>query len=235
MRSEPNEYRTLDVIKVIGTISILKKRIADRFPSSGLTKVCTDLKNLAEDSRQKIEWISRPNLWIRMGIGLLILMMLSIIVITLASIDFESKAFTITDLIQGSEAGTNEILLIGAAVYFLFTVETRVKRSRALKVLFELRSIAHVIDMHQLTKDPSRIVSENTPNSPKNDLTPLQLTRYLNYCSELLSLTSKVGALYSQAISDEVVLQTVNEIEDLTLGLSQKIWQKIMVLKELED
>jgi hypothetical protein len=235
MRTEPNEYRTLDVIKVIGTISILKKRIADRFPSSGLTKVCTDLKNLAEDSRHKIEWISRPNLWIRLGIGLLILMMLSIIVITLASIDFEGTTFTITDLIQGSEAGTNEILLIGAAVYFLFTVETRVKRSRALKVLFELRSIAHVIDMHQLTKDPSRVVAENTPNSPKDNLTPIQLTRYLNYCSELLSLTSKVGALYSQAISDEVVLQTVNEIEDLTLGLSQKIWQKIMVLKELED
>ena len=31
-----------------------------------------------------------------------------------------------------------------------------------------------------------------------------------------------------------MVLQTVNEIEDLTTSLSQKIWQKIMVIKEIE-
>ena len=235
MASESKAYRSLDVVKVIGTISVLKKRVQDRFPNSGLASVCTDLKNLADDSRTKIEWISKPNIWIRIGIALLILLMVTVLGVTFANLDISGTTFTISDLIQGSEAGTNEILLIGAAVYFLFTVETRFKRGRALKALYELRSIAHVIDMHQLTKDPSRVVAENTPNSPKDNLTPLQLTRYLNYCSELLSLTSKVGALYSQAINDEVVLQTVNEIEDLTLGLSQKIWQKIMVLKELED
>ncbi len=235
MATEFKEYRTLDVVKVIGTIATLKKRVQDRFPNSGLASVVTDLKTLAEDSRPKIEWISKPNIWIRIGIALLILLMITVLAVTIANINISGTTFTITDLIQGSEAGTNEILLIGAAVYFLFTVETRYKRGRALKALYELRSIAHVIDMHQLTKDPSRVVSENTPNSPKENLNPLQLTRYLNYCSEMLSLTSKVGALYSQAINDEVVLQTVNEIEDLTLGLSQKIWQKIMVLKELED
>ena len=128
----------------------------------------------------------------------------------------------------------NDVVLIGAAVFFLFSVENRVKRSRALKVLYELRAIAHVIDMHQLVKDPSRQISQNTEHSPKVDLTPAQLTRYLDYCSEMLSLTSKVGALYAQAIDDSVVLQTVNEVEELTTSLSQKIWQKIMVIKELE-
>jgi hypothetical protein len=39
------------------------------------------------------------------------------------------------------------------------TIETRVKRRRALRAIHELRSIAHVIDMHQLTKDPEWVLA----------------------------------------------------------------------------
>ncbi|MFM7924284.1 MAG: hypothetical protein ACKPJJ_29030, partial [Planctomycetaceae bacterium] len=57
-------------------------------------------------------------------------------------------------------------------------------------------------------------------------------TRYLDYCSELLSLVGKLAALYAQSTSDPVVLQSVNDIEQLTNGLSRKIWQKIMMLDD---
>jgi hypothetical protein len=227
-------YRILDVQKVLETIHHLRLRIEDRFPESGLGLVCAELEDLAEETRQKIQWIATPKLWIRLGVGSIIVMMVVILIYTISTFKVASGTFTVGDLVQISEAGINDIVLIGAAVWFLFNVETRVKRSRALKVLYELRSIAHVIDMHQLTKDPSRRLSQNTEHSPKHNLSGPQLTRYLDYCSEMLSITSKVGALYAQAIDDEVVLQTVNEIEDLTTSLSQKIWQKIMVIKELE-
>ena len=46
----------------------------------------------------------------------------------------------------------------------------------------------------------------------------------------MLSLTGKVAALYVQEFDDGVALQAVNEIEDLTSGLQQKIWQKMMIL-----
>jgi hypothetical protein len=226
-------YRTLDIGKVIETIRILDLRISDRFPDSGLSKVCKELETLAEDTRERIEWITTPKMWIRIGIGSVILVMIGILLYTVSTFKVASGNFTVGDLVQISEAGINDVVLIGAAVFFLFSVENRVKRRRAVKVLYELRSIAHVIDMHQLTKDPSRKVSQNTAHSPKVNLTPLQLTRYLDYCSEMLSLTSKVAALYAQAIDDSVVLQTVNEVEELTTSLSQKIWQKIMVIKEL--
>lgn len=229
----PHAYRTLDVDKVIETIHHLHMRIEDRFPNSGLSKVCTELEDLAEETRQKIKWISTPKLWIRLGVGSLIAIMIAILLYTVSTFRLASGEFTVGDLVQISEAGINDIVLIGAAIYFLVSIELRVKRGRAMKILHELRSIAHVIDMHQLTKDPSRHTSQNTAHSPKNNLTGIRLTRYLDYCSEMLSITSKVGALYAQAIDDQVVLQTVNEIEDLTTGLSQKIWQKIMVIKEL--
>ena len=57
-----------------------------------------------------------------------------------------------------------------------------------------------------------------------------ELSRYLDYCSEMLSLTGKVAALYIQDFDDEVALAAVNEVEDLTTGLSRKIWQKLMIL-----
>jgi hypothetical protein len=62
---------------------------------------------------------------------------------------------------------------------------------------------------------------------------PEQLGRYLDYCSEMLSLTGKVAAVYIRDFQDPVVLSAVNEIEDLTTGLSRKIWQKLMVLHRI--
>jgi hypothetical protein len=88
--------------------------------------------------------------------------------------------------------------------------------------------------MHQLTKDPERItgriVGLDTLSSPKRTLTPFELTRYLDYCAEALAVISKLAALYVQHFHDPVTLSSVNELEELTNGLSRKIWQKIMIL-----
>ena len=47
----------------------------------------------------------------------------------------------------------------------------------------------------------------------------------------MLSLTAKVAALYAQVFPDPVVTDAVSDIERITSGLSQKIWQKIMILQ----
>ena len=48
-------------------------------------------------------------------------------------------------------------------------------------------------------------------------------------------LTSKIAALYVQYFDDRIALQAVNEIENLTTGLSRKIWQKVMILDTLSS
>ena len=123
--------------------------------------------------------------------------------------------------------------MIGLAIFFLFSLETRFKRARALRAMHALRSLAHIIDMHQLTKDPERTTGRcgaDTQSSPKRTLTPFELTRYLDYCTEALAVISKLAALYVQHFHDPVTLSSVNELEELTNGLSRKIWQKIMIL-----
>ncbi|MCB0336550.1 MAG: hypothetical protein KDD62_09590, partial [Bdellovibrionales bacterium] len=60
--------------------------------------------------------------------------------------------------------------------------------------------------------------------------TTFELSRYLDYCSELLACVGKLAAMYSQHLADPVVLSSVNEIESLATGISRKIWQKLMIL-----
>ncbi|RVD39812.1 hypothetical protein EN746_32970, partial [Mesorhizobium sp. M8A.F.Ca.ET.023.02.2.1] len=56
------------------------------------------------------------------------------------------------------------------------------------------------------------------------------LARYLDYCSEMLSITGKIAALFAQSVNDAVVIDGVNDIENLASNLSRKIWQKITLI-----
>ena len=224
-------YRKLDVTKTIETIDQLRLRIGDRFPDSGLFNVCGELREIATHSNHTIRFVSRPIYWLRIGFGFLILAGLVTLVYSFTLIDPEMGEIEFVDLVQAAESSVNDLIFIGAAIYFLFRTETIIKRKRALKDLHELRTIAHVIDMHQLTKDPKSLNANGTQHSPKREMNNYELSSYLDYCSEMLSLTSKVSALYANDYNDEVVLNTINEIEDLTTSLSGKVWQKIMIIK----
>ena len=57
------------------------------------------------------------------------------------------------------------------------------------------------------------------------------LARYLDYCSEMLSITGKVAALFAQSVNDDVVIDGVNDIENLSTNLARKIWQKITLIQ----
>ena len=231
------KYRALDAGHTISTLQTLQNRISERFDDSSLAGVAGELNEVAQESRAKIAWIDRPHIGIRVAICLVILLALAAIAFAANELILESdQKFGMSETIQLIESGTNEIIIIGAALLFLFSVETRIKRTRALKALHDLRALAHVIDMHQLTKDPSQILNANaspTKSSPKRVLTPYLLTRYLDYCSELLSLVGKLAALYAQSLHDPVVVGTVNDIESLTNGISRKIWQKIVMLDDV--
>lgn len=216
---------------VLQTVSALRTRISERFPQAGLNHVCKELERVCRDSQRRIEWIARPIWSLRIVVYLLLALIVAGVVATLFSLRLElgEEALTFTGFIQTLEAGLNDVVLISVGVFFVWTLETRVKRRRALRALHELRSIAHVIDMHQLPKDPDRLLRNrsNTKSSPKSTMGSFDLRRYLDYCSEMLSLTGKVAALHLQILDDGAVVAAVNEIEDLTTGLSRKIWQKI--------
>jgi hypothetical protein len=226
-------YTELRLDYIAETIARLQRRITERFPDSGLSQVVSDLRRLAGDEEAVLVRLRRPIWILRLGgaIGIAGLIAVVILVCTIAmrvSLHFQ----TITDLLQSSDSAINDIIVLSIAVFFFFSIETRVKRARALRALHRLRSIVHVVDMHQLSKDPEHLFEPEkaTASSPERNLTRFEMSRYLDYCSELLSLTSKLAALYAQHLNDAVVLDAVNDIETLAASLSNKIWQKIMIL-----
>ena len=231
---EAERYRTLDAGKIVDTIDRLKLRIEERFPTASLSRVAKELSEIAGESMARVDIIEERNIPLRLMVGVLVCAAGWLLTKIVPFVDFsKTNADNIYTVLQGVEASMNILVLTGALMLFLFTVEERLKRKRALKALHELRSIVHVIDMHQLTKDPSIVTAALPPteHSPQRTLTTAELVRYLDYCSEMLSLTSKVAALYAQSLPDAVVTDAVADIERLTTNLSQKVWQKIMIME----
>jgi hypothetical protein len=220
--------------RIIATIKALGDRIEERFPGSGLGRLARQQLGIARNTLAQVEWAQKPILWVRAGVGLVILMVVALIAGIALRVRVSPHGMEIHELIQAVDAAVNEILLLGAAVVFLATTESRLKRRRALAAIRELRALAHIVDMHQLTKDPERYTTggrvPDTPSSPRRTMTRWELARYLDYCSEMLALNSKLAALYAQNLDDHVVLAAVDEVETLTTGLTAKIWQKLVIL-----
>ncbi len=225
-------HRSLDAGSIATTIERLCQRVEVRFPGSGLAGVCRALDAVADRAAETSVWIGRPILPLRIAVGLLVALILAGLVVTLAALRAPVEPLTLGELVQAIEAGVNDLVFVAVAVFFLLTLETRLKRRRALRAIHELRSIAHVIDMHQLTKDPEWVLDRGRETGvlPPRTMNRFELSRYLDYCSEALSLTGKVAALYMKDFDDPVALQAVNEVEALTTGLSRKIWQKLTIL-----
>jgi hypothetical protein len=226
---------TLQALEVCNTVATLCRRIDERFPGSGLGEVSRQLLVTAEQSAERTRWIASPILPLRIAIVLLLGLLGAVLITALYALDAPRTALGIVEFIHVLEAGINDLLLLGATVFFLVTLENRIKRRRALQAIHELRALAHIIDMHQLTKDPQQLIFDGseTTSSPKRRLTAFELGRYLDYCSELLSLTGKVAALYVQHFEDAVALNAVTDVQQLTSALSGKIWQKLVILSSV--
>ncbi len=228
----------LEADPVLATLAQLRARIGARFPERGLYSVSGELVELAERVAQSSVQ-NRNRLHVVRIVSRVVIVVVA--ALTLVALGFAVRSAAMegpehdVEWLSLVESGVNDLVFAAVAIWFLYTVPERLRRSETLALLHELRSLAHIIDMHQLTKDPERLRSSFTPTavSPAMDLTYEELEHYLDYCSELLSLVGKTAALCAEESRDAVVLDTVSTIETLTIGMSRKVWQKIAVLNEV--
>lgn len=225
-------YLELDSDKIIRSIEKLVARMEVHFATSGLKKVAIEFFELAKKSKERSVLIAKPYIALRIAVGAIIVGIILTSVWGLLNLHFEVTKFALNELVQTFEAFLNVLVFGGIAMIFLMTAETRIKRKRALQAIHELRALAHVIDMHQLTKDPEivLVVDPTHPSAPTDTMTPFELMRYLDFCCDMLSLVAKMAALYVQNFDDPIVLSAVNDVESLTTGLANKIWQKIQTI-----
>ncbi|MEO1694536.1 MAG: hypothetical protein AAFR55_04800, partial [Pseudomonadota bacterium] len=165
------DYRSLKADNITATLSQLNARISERFPQSGLSRVCAELTAISGETRARVDRLGRPNIPIRIascavaGVGILSFFYV------VSLIEYKREMENIFGVLEGFDALLNTVVLMGAGMFFLATLESRWKRQRALDDLHQLRSIVHVIDMHQLTKDPRMLSDEQrTASSPERSL-----------------------------------------------------------------
>lgn len=226
-------YERLEADAVLATARRLQGRISARFPERNLSGLAAQLVKVASE----VEDAAARTLPIRVLRAGGLVLIATLVVLATASVvavvvELFSGAGSTLAWLSAAETIINDIVYVGVAVAFLWLLPAHLERRRILGELHRLRSLAHVIDMHQLTKDPERFADayRPTPHSVEVRLSPIDMATYLDYCSELLSLVSKTAAVYAERSTDPAVLATISDIENLTSGMARKIWQKLSLL-----
>lgn len=226
-------YRRLSPDLIIDTVAKLSDRMEARFGGRGLTRVAQELTAFAREETGRAQRIARPMFFLRSLVYLFIIFGIAVIGYIGWTVKIDIQTQPSLDMFEGVEAFINLLILLSAGVWFLLNLETRWKRHAVLERINQLRSIAHVIDMHQLSKDPMVDLHDGVDSEtpPESDLHGYDLVRYLDYCADLLAITGKLAAIYLEYVEDPVVISSVNDFESITGELSRKIWQKVTVLE----
>ncbi len=226
-------YFRLDEAKILALISEMVARIKERFPDAGLNAQAQLLKTIVEHDSRRAMQLQRPLVFFRCMMVLVACVLLAALGYGVWSLHPELRAPTLTELIQAADSGAQVLLMLGLALGWLFYAEGRRKQRQWRVLLRKLINLSHIIDMHQLNKDPDRLtrqLGENTESSPRLDKhvsTAFLMTRYLDYCRELLSIIGKMGAFYMQYTDDRIVIAEINQLianeQSLRAGISSKI------------
>ena len=225
-------FQSLDPARILVTAERLEQRIAERFPDRGLARVAGEVTGMARQIAREVEELTPPIRSLRILVGVVVAAGATVFLWVGSILPLNQVGRAAVGSVESVEALINTLLLAGLGLVALIRLEARVKGRRVARGLHRLRSVIHVIDMHQLTKDPVTLTPgyRATPHSPGRDLTLPDMARYLDYCTELLAMTGKLAALYAQAVPEEGVATAVNDIELLGASLARKIWQKIALI-----
>jgi hypothetical protein len=223
--------RLLREDKLLETVEQIRGRIAERFPESGLSEVAAEIVQITREALVRAEAIRRPNWWLRGGLVVLLLIAVAGVV---TYVETGTGQPLVPSVLQFLDAAKGSAAVLTALAVFLVTLEARLKRRRALQAVHELRAMAHIIDMHQLAKDPDRFGHPTQPIIVSGrPMDADAMGRYLHFCTELLAVVSKIGQLYVQDFLDAGAQTAVDQFEGLATGLSSKIWQKLMILERI--
>jgi hypothetical protein len=188
-------------------VAQLERRIDARFGERGLTKAARDLGHLVvlvqSEAGQSRDRLRRTTLAARTAGVTIVAATLFVLILSLRSAVIDGLART-ANWVPLVESIVNDLVFAAIAMVFLWAFPERLERRALLRLLHRLRSLAHVIDMHQLSKDPEQASRTYTPTaeSVRHGLDADQLHHYLSYCSEMLSLTAKTAALCGEHSAD---------------------------------
>lgn len=223
--------------KIADACDALADRIHERFPGRGIDHHARHLTDHARrlvatgSARIAAPVILRIVSWIG-GIAASLLL--------LSPLWFVRKTDGIDVLPEFLQSLDAFITVFAATVAGFFTmrsVEHGVCRRRALGELQSLRAFAHVTDMLQISKSPTRLLFPLAPTrfTPEGEDDAVAMSRYLVYCAEIYALIAKLAVIHGEWTSDPTVLSAIDDVENLCSSLENKATQKILLLEQLNQ
>jgi hypothetical protein len=217
MYPSASKERHLDAHKLITTSADLERWITKEFHEAHLAVVAREVHAFAQEAVAKAEKIRQPIWALRLGIW-------TVVALLVAGAVHGIVTHEIADTLKFLDTTKGAAVYLSVFGAIFIGLEIRWKRHRALKAVAEIRALAHIVDMHQLAKDPPI-------EQFRQDGRQVKVMEYLHACTALLALLSKVAQFYVENFPDPVATNAVNDFEMITTGLSNKIWMKILSMK----
>jgi len=218
----PQGRHRLDPARIIETAENLARDVGEKLPGSSLAGLAVELSQIARATVDRARQARRPIYAIRVlsllaiSVGLLVLWYL------MAHIHARWVFGTITEVFEAADAGFNLLVLLAGALWFLVTIENRIKRKKALEFIEELREFTHVIDVTQLFYTP--LVYSPDPADARTSLS-FDYTYFL-YCTQMLGVISNLAALYTRGAAGDSILRAASDVEQLANAITVKLLSK---------
>ncbi len=99
----------LEAARIGAQIEVLAQRISERFPESGMRKVALKVREVAERTHARVEWVARP-VWALRALSILLLVLIVAgIVAPAMTVQVQTEGTHFSDLVQAIEAAINDI------------------------------------------------------------------------------------------------------------------------------
>jgi hypothetical protein len=220
----------LDPARIVETAEDLSQRMSEKLPGSRLAGLAVELAQIARQTDERAQQARRPIRAIRLASALTVGGSLLGLWYLVRHVHARWEFGTITEVFEAADAGFNLVVILAGALWFLITLEARIKRRKSLESIEELREFIHVIDVTQLYYTPDVYA----PHSGRS-LSPLDLDyNYLLFCTQMLAVICNLVPLYSRGANDSV-MRAAAEVEMLANAVSAKLLSKAETALALLD
>lgn len=220
------------------TCSVLADRIHAAFPGRGIDShaqwLTEHVRHILAEGRRAID----APLWLRRFSDIGGVVAVTLLVITsFLCVRRVGDIDNLPTYLSSLDAFFTVLAATVAGGLTMRSIRHRLEQNRSLRELNKLRSFAHVTDMLQVSKCPTRLLyrEQSAGRSVAEDGEVRQMSEYLTYSAELQSITAKVAAVYGDWVSDAIVHSAIDDIQRLCADLEKKALQKVLLLEQIHQ
>ena len=113
----------------------------------------------------RVERVARPYYGLRIAAAAIIIVSLGTLIYSVSQLNLSLAGLKFGELMQATDASLNNVVFIGAALFFVITFETRLKRTRVLHERWSELMKAAAADAAAAAATASEELSHDRPRS----------------------------------------------------------------------